>query len=273
MNLLGKVHDLSDILKISRDSAKVKLSIAVFLLLVSILIIQCSNPAKNDGPIISNIVAPDSIQKGIPDSSFASVKVQDPQGLDDIEAVYYVVTKPDGTSNGIKFPLTDDGQGYDSTAGDGVYSTAIAAPLSTSQTGDFTFSFAARDSKGAVSNQINKIIKAYDSPIITLPYAEFHLPERTNLLVYAKVKDVQGQSTIDSVWVDLTFQDSSRLIGSFGLNDQGINGDDIVADSVFSADIVSPDMVFSLGSYLLEFQAIDQDGHRALIVTRTLVLQ
>lgn len=271
--MLGKVQDLSDILKISRDSATIKISIAVFLLLTGLVITQCSNPAKNDGPIISDIAAPDSIQKGIPDSSFASVKVQDPQGLEDIEAVYYVVTKPDGTSNGIKFPLFDDGQGYDSTAGDGIYSTAIAAPLSTSQTGNFTFSFAAMDSKGAVSNQINKIIKAYDSPMISLPYAEFLLPERTDLLVYAKVKDVQGQSTIDSVWIDLTYQDSSRFIGSFGLNDLGINGDDTAADSVYSADIVSPDEVYSPGSYILEFQAIDTDGHGALTVTRTMILQ
>jgi hypothetical protein len=249
-----------------------KILIAVFLLLVSI-IIQCSNPAKNDNPIVSGVVAPDSIQKGIPDSSFASVKVQDPQGSEDIEAVYYVVTKPDGTSNGIKFPLFDDGQGYDSTAGDGVYSTAIAAPLTTSQTGNFIFSFAAMDSKGATSNTINKTIKAYDSPIITLPYAEFLLPERTDLLVYAKVKDVQGQSTIDSVWLDLTYQDSSRFIGSFRLNDFGINGDDVAADSVYSADIVSPDMVYSTGSYTLEFRAIDSDGHRALTVTRSLILQ
>lgn len=249
-----------------------KILIAVFLLLASI-IIQCSNPAKNDGPMVSDVVAPDSIQKGIPDSSFASVKVQDPQGLEDIELVYYVVTKPDGTSNGIKFPLTDDGQGYDSTAGDGVYSTAIAAPLSTSQTGNFIFSFAAMDSKGAISNTISKTIKAYDSPIIMLPYAEFLLPERTDLLVYAKVKDTQGQNTIDSVWIELTYQDSSRFIGSFALNDLGINGDDLAADSVYSADIVSPDMVYSTGSYTLEFQAIDNDGHRALIITRTLVLQ
>lgn len=273
MNLLGKVQDLSDILKILRDSATMKISIAVFLLLTGLAITQCSNPAKNDGPTVSDVVAPDSIQKGIQDSSFASVRVVDPQGLADVEAVYYVVTKPDGTSNGIKFPLFDDGQGYDSTAGDGVYSTAIAAPLTTSQTGNFTFSFAALDSKGAVSNQINKIIKAYDSPVISLPYGEFLFPERTDLLVSAKVKDVQGQNTIDSVWLDLTYQDSSRIIGSFALNDLGINGDDIAADSVYSADIISPDMVFAYGAYTLEFQAIDNDGHRAIKVTRTLILQ
>jgi hypothetical protein len=272
LNFLGKVHELSDILKIPRDSAKMKIFIAVFLLLASIMI-QCSNPAKNDGPQVSDVVAPDSIQKGTQDSSFASVKVQDPQGFDDIDAVYYVVTKPDGTSNGIKFPLYDDGQAYDSTAGDGIFSTAIAAPLSTSQTGNFIFSFAAMDSKGATSNTINKTIKAYDSPIISLPYGEFLLPERTDLLVYAKVKDTQGQNTIDSVWLDLTYQDSSRFIGSFLLNDLGINGDDVAADSIYSADIVSPDMVFLTGSYTLEFRAIDLDGHRALTVTRTLTLQ
>jgi hypothetical protein len=231
------------------------------------------HPVENGEPQISDVVAPDSIQKGIPDSSFASVKVQDPQGLSDIDAVYYVVTKPDGTSNGIKFPLTDDGQGYDSTAGDGIYSTAIAAPLSLSQTGNFIFAFTAMDKKGKTSNTIDKIINAYDSPIISLPYGEFLYPERTDLLVSSKVKDVQGQNTIDSVWVDLTYLDSSRFIGSYLLNDLGLNGDDVAADSVYSVDIISPDMVFSIGSYLIAFQAIDHDGHRASAITRTVVLE
>ncbi len=263
---------MSDILKILRDSAKMKILIAVFLLLASFYI-QCGNPAKNDNPIINDVVAPDSIQKGIPDSSFASVRASDPQGLDDIYAVYYIVTKPDGTSNGIKFPLFDDGQGYDSTSGDGIYSTAIAAPLLTSQTGNFTFSFAAVDRKGSTSNVINKIIKAYDSPVISLPYGEFNLPQRTELLASAKVNDAQGQNTIDSVWLDLTYQDSGRFIGSFKLNDLGINGDDIAADSIYSAHIISPDLMFSIGTYVLAFQAIDNDGHRALVSTRILVLQ
>jgi hypothetical protein len=273
LNLLGKVHDLSDILKILPNSAKYKIIIAVFLLLTGFILIQCSSPTKNDTPILSDLVAPDSLQKGIPDSTFASVKVEDPQGLGNIDAVYYVVTKPDGTSNGIKFPLFDDGRGHDADSGDGIYSTAIAAPLTSSQTGNFTFAFTAVNKNGKTSNTIDKIIKAYDSPIISLPYGEFLAPERTDLLASAKVKDIQGQSTIDSVWVDIIYQDSNRFIGAFLLNDLGENGDDVAGDSVYSADIVSPNIVWALGTYGLSFNAIDHDGHRAIPVTRTVVSQ
>ena len=113
------------------------------------------------GPVLFDLVAPDSLEKGSPDSSYLAVNAFDPDGLDDIDSVYYMVTRPDSTSNGIRFLMHDDGANGDSTANDGCYTYIIPSPLPTSQSGDYTFTFYAYDKQENRSNTPSQIITAY----------------------------------------------------------------------------------------------------------------
>jgi hypothetical protein len=110
-------------------------------------------------PVISNLNMPDTVSIG---ASFTfSVKVTDGNGLSDIDSVYYILYKPDGTlivnAQGIsKFPLSDNGDtgvSGDVTAGDGIYTMKLTFP-SGQPTGSWKFELIAVNREGLTSNII-----------------------------------------------------------------------------------------------------------------------
>lgn len=124
---------------------------------------KLQSEAENIPPVISNLIIPSEINRGV---QFAfSILVNDPNGLNDVDSVYYQLKDPNGNlltnSQGIsKFPMFDDGlqdQNSDVTAGDGTYSVYLTFPSSVS-TGNWSFEFNANDKSGALSNTLNHII-------------------------------------------------------------------------------------------------------------------
>lgn len=114
-----------------------------------------------DKPILYNPIGPDSLEKGSPDTSYILVNAYDPDGLDDIDSVYFQVTRPDQSVNPLHFYLHDDGEYGDAMGGDGVYTLGILAPSQSSQSGDYTFIFYALDMDGNRSNNPEIVITAY----------------------------------------------------------------------------------------------------------------
>ncbi len=117
-----------------------------------------SNGQSNAAPVISNLVAPDTVnvtnQRVV---IFMSVTAADSNGLNDIQSVFYKVYKPDSTTSGSENQMYDDGNTQthgDLTAGDGIYSTLIQAD-STSIPGTYRFDFNARDRGHKLSNTIS----------------------------------------------------------------------------------------------------------------------
>ncbi|MCD6162817.1 MAG: hypothetical protein J7K40_10440 [candidate division Zixibacteria bacterium] len=113
-------------------------------------------------PHVYNLIAPDSIIRSY-DSSYFFISAYDPQGLNNIDQVYYTVTKPDGTSNGIGFLMTDRGDNGDSVAGDGIYVAGFTGPTPENQAGDYIFHFTAIDDQENQANLINHVVTAYDT--------------------------------------------------------------------------------------------------------------
>ena len=117
------------------------------------------NGKSNTPSVISNLIQQDSVQRNV-QFSF-SVMVSDPDGLNDINNVYYELYMPDGTkivnSQGIsKFPMFDDGNSSsngDVTANDGRYTVFLTFP-GTVTTGSWKFDFTAQDKAGHLSNII-----------------------------------------------------------------------------------------------------------------------
>lgn len=111
-------------------------------------------------PIISNdIVDPDTAVVTDTTSILTSVNVFDQDGLSDIDKVYFVVYRPNGTTNGAQNVLFDDGLSShgDLTAGDGIYSLIIEI-YSTNTKGIYRLEFQAKDRNGNLSNILNHLL-------------------------------------------------------------------------------------------------------------------
>ncbi len=113
-------------------------------------------------PVLYDIIAPDSLQKGSVQISYIFVSAFDPDGFDNIDSVYFISTRPDSSSSGNHLYMFDDGSTYeDSVAGDGRYTIGIQAPDTSSQSGSFIFTFYALDKEGNPSNNPEKIVTVY----------------------------------------------------------------------------------------------------------------
>ncbi|NOX88408.1 MAG: hypothetical protein GXO77_05220 [Calditrichaeota bacterium] len=145
------------------------------------LTLQCKD--NGTGPEEKNVPGkilwvevPDSIQ--IPEAGYfnkALIKaaVQDSNGLDDVDSVYFYSRKPDGTLANKGKPLTmvDNGKPFsisgdpwvdagDEKAGDGIYSLTILI-FNDAQAGRYYFTFYMRDKAGNLSDSIIDSIEVY----------------------------------------------------------------------------------------------------------------
>ncbi len=120
-----------------------------------------NNGNSNIAPVISNtVVDPDTVVVTTTTVILTSVQAYDQNGLNDIEKVYFVVYRPDGTTNGNQNILYDDGnltEHGDETAGDGIYSLLIQIDQSNTK-GTYRFEFRAKDRGGKLSNIINHFV-------------------------------------------------------------------------------------------------------------------
>lgn len=114
----------------------------------------------NLSPVISNLVIPNSATRNSGTVWFIfTIKVDDPNGLIDIQEVYFKLYRPDGSLSappGETYrTMVDDGNVNfgDSVASDGIYSYRSYFDL-TAQTGVWRYEFQAKDRSGNLSNVI-----------------------------------------------------------------------------------------------------------------------
>ncbi|MFC2089060.1 hypothetical protein ACFLSX_05600, partial [Calditrichota bacterium] len=111
---------------------------------------------------------PDSIERpGTPGNTTPfelNAVVQDPQGLADIDSVYFLSEKPDGnfSGNGFRFEMKDDGSAQfgDDQANDGEYSIIIEIGNS-NDLGLYIFHFYIRDKVGHLTAVTRDSITVY----------------------------------------------------------------------------------------------------------------
>jgi hypothetical protein len=132
---------------------------------ISAILISCGDEKRivevRYGPVLFDLVSPDSLERGSGGLSYIFVSAFDPDGQNDIDSVYFVSIRPDGSSNGTHFYMHDDGQHGDSIATDGRFSVGIQPPDTSSQIGDYTFTFYARDKEGNPSNHPQASVTVY----------------------------------------------------------------------------------------------------------------
>jgi hypothetical protein len=132
-----------------------------FVKQVAIQNFKYDNGQANVAPIISNdIIDPDTIVVTNTVTIQVSIKVEDQNGLNDIESVYFIVYRPDGSSNNNEVNLFDSGNissHGDQIEGDGIYSLKIQVDQ-TNMKGTYRFEFQARDRGKKLSNIINHFV-------------------------------------------------------------------------------------------------------------------
>jgi hypothetical protein len=125
-----------------------------------------NNGIKDAAPIVSNLVAPDTVTLNTTATTFIPISIQasDSNGLNDLEFVFFNSFKPDGTpSSNNPIILFDDGSSVhgDAAAGDGIYSRIISLPDTGVAKGTYRWEFQARDRESNISNIIihNIVVK------------------------------------------------------------------------------------------------------------------
>lgn len=117
-----------------------------------------NNGQDNVPPVISNLVIPDTIARGV--SFVFTVTAIDSNGSNDIKSVYFVLYRPDSSIvEQSPFFMHDDGDpGFgDVEAGDGIYSFKNSFGV-TAQTGNWRFIFQAKDRSSSLSNIIEHFL-------------------------------------------------------------------------------------------------------------------
>ena len=125
-----------------------------------------NNNKINYPPVISDLKIPSIVNRG--ETFSFSLKVDDPNGLNDISQVIFKLFRPDGSvvipnssnPNIDYFVMVDNGDTNlgDEKANDGIYSFKNSFGQ-TSAVGNWTFEFQAKDKSGTASNVIKSIVE------------------------------------------------------------------------------------------------------------------
>lgn len=269
--IIRKVRNLSDIFRSASNIIKNPL-IPITILLLLILLSCGKKSVKEENPIVYNLVAPDYIPIGFSDTVYLRLSVDDPQGLDDIDIVYFTFDFPDGSVSLDTFFMHDDGQNGDDIAGDGVFASGLTGPDTSQQTGDYIYHFTAKDNGNHQANIIDKTITAEESPA---PYV-YNLIAPDSLqkgspvpaYLFLEVWDPQGLEDVDSVYFTVTRPDGSSNNYRFYMRDDGENGDSLSGDGIYTLGISPPSPENQSGDYVFHFTAKDTDEHQANVIDK-----
>jgi len=105
----------------------------------------------NQAPVISNLVAPDTVYRSLQTPFTVSVQASDPDGLYDLVSVTMT------NENNSVFSLHDDGINGDEMGGDGIFTQVFAFPTD-QPLGPYVFTFKAIDRSNVSSAVLTKTI-------------------------------------------------------------------------------------------------------------------
>lgn len=218
----------------------------------------------NRAPILSDIVAPDSLFSG-GDSALFSVEVYDPDG-GTIEAVFIDIDNPLSIWSPDSVPLYDDGTHGDVVSGDGTFSLMMSPPPDSALTGSYTFSFKAIDDLQAIGELSTEVTIIGNYPPTLSDLQAPDTLQRTNdptetWVVSVLVDDNQGLAGIEKAWFYSIRPDGQRgEAGDIQLYDDGNedeHGDETAGDGRYSRKLQKPNMESQIGDYRFIFKARD----------------
>jgi hypothetical protein len=233
-------------------------------------------------PLLSGLSAPNIVILDTLRSTIKfSLRIDDPQGLNDLSFVRFSVDLPDGSRAG-HFEMADDGNiaiSGDAAGGDGIFTGLYNLPI---MPGEFRFVFQAKDQNDYLSNKIEHFIPAtqLESPVVT----NFLSPglivitddQDETIAVSVDVSDPQGIGDIASVQYRLLNSAGEEVNGGpFAMFDDGMaasTGDSTAGDGRFSALVTFDGLSTAGGDHTFIFSARDQKDSSSNDLTRTLTV-
>ncbi len=225
-------------------------------------------------PTLAGRSLPAAISQHDSAAVFFMVKVQDPQGLDNVQQVEIFLNQQNQTvSSGL---MWDDGNNGDIIAYNGTFTYTIIPKESSLIPGDLQVSFLAHDADGHSSAELcDTVLVVGDSVANTPPQVlavsapdTISRSSQATYLMTATVTDQQGLSDITRVFFNSFRPNGSPATGNpFSMYDTGINGDAQQGDGVYSFQFsISPSN--DLGDYRFEIQAQDKANSKSNIMIK-----
>ncbi len=252
---------------------------AALIIFMMVFAVSCENEnpiqPQQAPPILSDLAAADTILTGIDQSFIFSVKCIDENGIDDIDSVLFRILSNGGQLHvsGIMF---DDGKYEvhgDIIPKDSIYSVRLKLDLND---GAYRFVVQAVDQARLRSNELTDTFFAVPgiinlAPVITKYNVSdtVFVDEIVPFYLSAQASDPDSQDSIQKVAYKI-FEPSLTGIAEQGeLNDQGINGDSLAGDGIYSIETTTAFASWKFGDYHLMIQAYDSHnkGSRSVEVT------
>jgi hypothetical protein len=218
---------------------------------------------KDSPPVLSNLAVPDTILTGIDQSYIFSVKCNDENSLDDIDSVSFKISTNTGqlVVPGMMF---DDGN-YDAhgdnVPGDGKYSIRLKFDLNT---GEYRFAAQAVDLSKLKSSELSDSFYAMPGIINLAPViAKHHIPDTVYVdeivpfYLSVKASDPDSQDFISKVTYQILGPKVTELAEEGILNDNGIEGDSLAGDGIYSIETTTSFASWKFGEYHLMIVAFD----------------
>ncbi|MFQ5601855.1 MAG: choice-of-anchor X domain-containing protein [bacterium] len=246
----------------------------VFSLIVLFFFWNCSedNPLQTPTefePKIVDFVVPEVVYNASLRKHLLSVKVEDPQGVADIEIVSYVISKAEGAAPSAEGRLLDDGKNGDIIPGDGVFVAQIDGSFAQNDTGFFNVQATAVDKSGNHSDTLQKMINVMQGTENTPPeIVQVQLPtivyvdSSYQFQISVTVFDTEGLNDIQHVLYQFFPPSYPVPTREDTLRDNGLDGDRKAGDGTFTA-ILSSDIIQVAADYFFRFFATDKSANRS----------
>ena len=232
---------------------------------------------KNLPPLLSEPIVTDSLTVATLDNAFFSVRVEDPQGLDDIDSVYFLLYPSLSPVYSSCTRLYDNGSVGDSIQGDGIFSFQGNFTGTVTIRGLYTVRFQAIDNEGEISPTVVNHLFAdigNDPPKLIDVIAPDNVSRSAAqpFLISVSVTDPQGLSDIKRVAFNTYKPDGTSSSGNpFVMVDDGTQGDILAGDGKYSLTItITPEN--STGDYRFEFFAEDFSEEKSNMLTHIITV-
>jgi hypothetical protein len=242
----------------------------IVLMALLLIVSQCAmkDPVKPDTgatPVLDSFNVPDSVYLGDLSGVRVSIRVDDPQGYNNIDSVWFSITE--SNLEIAQDTLADEGLAGDIIPRDGIFSRLLSRSHFQNAAGLFRLTVQAMDAEGHVSDTLSAAIQVLSgesnhSPVLDEPVLPDTLTRQTLAQVFFSVliTDEEGLSNVDSVWCDLYLPQDPAPFKRIRLVDDGSSGDAVASDGIFSLEIDLSSEILISGSYQARFQASDQAG-------------
>ena len=243
----------------------IKLFFSIALIIVLLISCDKENPVtpENFAPVLSNLSVPDTITTGLGQSFIFVVKCTDENGADDIDNVAFKILSLNNQVIASGF-MYDDGNYSDhgdNVPRDGKFSIRLNLDIAE---GSYRFIAQATDRAKLQSNELTATFYALpgiinQAPIISknqIPDSVF-VDQVVPFFISVRAYDPDSSDYISRVTYQILGPTITQLAEEGSLNDNGVNGDSLAGDGIYSIETTTGFANWKFGEYHVIIQAFD----------------